>query len=57
MSKKLIKIGAAAKIMGTTPGVLRQWDKTGELKPHRRTNGGTRYYRVSDLIAAGGVVE
>ena len=44
-----MKIGAAAQILGTTPGQLRKWEKTGELLPTRRTKGGTRYYAVSDL--------
>ena len=49
MSNRLVKIGAAAEILGTTPGQLRKWEKTGELLPTRRTRGGTRYYAVSDL--------
>ena len=49
MSNRLVKIGAAAQILGTTPGQLRKWEKTGELLPTRRTRGGTRYYAVSDL--------
>ncbi|GBC61150.1 IS607 family transposase [Desulfonema ishimotonii] len=51
MKKRLVKIGIAAKMLGTTPGTLRKWESTGELLPFRKTAGGTRYYAVSDLLA------
>lgn len=51
MESKLVKIGTAAKMLGTTPGTLRKWESTGELLPFRKTAGGTRYYSVSDLLA------
>jgi len=51
MIKKLVKIGTAAEMLGTTPGTLRKWEKTGELLPHRKTAGGTRYYEVSELLS------
>ena len=57
MINKLVRIGEAAKIMGVTPKAMREWDKSGELKPARITKGGTRYYRVSELVLAGGAVE
>jgi len=50
MENKLVKIGIAAKMLGTTPGTLRKWEETGELLPFRKTAGGTRYYAVSDLL-------
>ena len=51
MEKRLVKIGEAAEILGTTPGTLRKWEKTGELVPFRKTAGGTRYYATSDLLS------
>ena len=45
----MVKIGEAAAILGTTPATLRQWDRTGELRPTRKTRGGTRYYAIADL--------
>lgn len=51
MEKKLVKIGKAAEMLGTTPGTLRKWEKNGELMPYRKTAGGTRYYAVSDLLS------
>jgi len=51
MENKLVKIGVAAKMLGTTPGTLRKWENTGELLPFRKTAGGTRYYSVSDLLS------
>ncbi len=50
MSGRLVKIGAAAELLGTTPGTLRKWESTGELMPSRKTKGGTRYYNVADLM-------
>jgi putative resolvase len=51
MERRLVKIGEAAAMLGTTPRTLRQWESTGELIPSRKTKGGTRYYAVNDLLA------
>ncbi len=40
-----VKIGEAARLLGTKPDTLRKWESTGELLPHRKTKGGTRYSR------------
>ena len=50
LEARLAKIGEAARILGTTPGQLRKWEATGELRPARKTTGGTRYYAIADLI-------
>lgn len=50
MEPKLVKIGEASRMLGTTPGTLRRWERTGELLPTRRTRAGTRHYSVSDLL-------
>ena len=50
MNTKLVKIGEAAKILGTTPDTLRKWDKSGELIPDRKTKSGTRYYNINTLL-------
>lgn len=50
MKKRLVKIGQAANILGTTPGTLRKWESTGELLPARKTAGGTRYYDYAELV-------
>ena len=50
MEQRLVKIGAAADLIGTTPGQLRKWESTGELLPARKTLGGTRYYAMADLL-------
>ena len=52
MDNRLVKIGKAAEMLGTTPEVLRKWEKTGELLPARKTRGGTRYYAVTDLLGS-----
>ena len=49
MDKRLVKIGEAARLLGTDPVTLRKWESTGELLP-RKTKGGTRYYDVSELM-------
>ena len=46
----MVKIGEAARILGTTPAQLRHWEASGELLPARKTRGGTRYYATSDLL-------
>lgn len=53
MSKKLVKIGEAAQLLGTSPDTLRKWEQTGELLPKRKTQGGTRYYDVAELLNLG----
>ena len=49
MARNLVKIGEASRLLGTSPAQLRKWDQSGELRPARRTRGGTRYYALSDL--------
>lgn len=50
MKNRLVKIGEAAEIIGSTPATLRKWEKTGELLPARKTKSGTRYYATADLL-------
>jgi len=54
MAKRLVKIGEAAKLLGTTPTTLRNWEKSGEIVPARKTKAGTRYYDVSSLLGLDG---
>lgn len=42
MERKLVKIGEAASLIGSTPATLRKWEETGELLPAHKTKGGTR---------------
>lgn len=53
MEPRLVKIGEAAQLLGTSPATLRLWESTGELLPARKTKGGTRYYSVADLLGIG----
>jgi putative resolvase len=53
MDKKLVKIGEAAKLLGTSPDTLRKWEATGELLPKRKSQSGTRYYDVAELSNLG----
>lgn len=47
---RVVRIGEAARLVGSKPDTLRNWEKTGELLPVRKTAKGTRYYRVGDLF-------
>ena len=51
MEKRLVKIGEAARLLGTDHSTLRKWESTGELLPARKTRGGTRYYDVTELMS------
>jgi putative resolvase len=53
MEKRLVKIGEAARLMGTSVDNLRKWEKSGELLPARKTKGGTRYYDAAALLGLG----
>lgn len=47
---RFIKIGEAAKVLGVSLQTLRRWEEVGYLIPHRKSNGGTRYYDLDRLI-------
>jgi len=49
---RLIKVGEAAKILGVTVQTLRRWERTGQLLPDKKTDGGTRYYDIDRLLGA-----
>ena len=42
-------INKFSKIVGVTPQTLRNWDKTGKLKPHHTSENGYRYYSEEQL--------
>ncbi len=42
-------IGDAAKLIGVTVQTLRNWDKTGRLKPHHVAESGFRYYSQDQI--------
>ena len=48
--KRLVKIGEAARMLGTKPVTLRKWERTGEWLPARTSRAGTRDHAVSDLL-------
>ncbi len=45
----LMRVGAAAKLLGVSSETLRNWDKSGRLVPTRHPVTGYRYYRRQDL--------
>lgn len=53
MDKRLIKIGEAAALLGVAVDTLRKWERTGELLPARKTQGGTRFYDAATLLGLG----
>lgn len=46
---KYYSIHSFSKILGVTPQTLRNWDKSGKLKPHHTTKSGYRYYFSEQL--------
>lgn len=46
---KYYSIRSFAKILGVTPQTLRNWDKSGKLKPHHTMQNGYRYYSNEQL--------
>lgn len=44
-------VGEAADFLGVSPWTLRNWDKTGKLRPRRHPKNGYRIYRHQDLDA------
>ncbi len=49
MEKRFVKIGEAAKMLGVSIETMGRWETSGELVPHRKTKGGTRYYDINKL--------
>ena len=47
---RFIKAGEAARILGVTVQTLRRWEKSGQLLPDKKTEGGTRYYDIDRLL-------
>ena len=48
---KYLKITEAAKILGVSQSTLRRWAEDGTLTPSYISNGGTRFYSLSDIEA------
>jgi len=46
---KYYTIHETKQILGVSAQTLRNWDKSGKLKPHHRSSNGYRYYSESDL--------
>ena len=49
ISSRYFTINKFAKIVGVTPQTLRNWDKSGKLKPHHTAENGYRYYSEEQL--------
>ena len=48
-TEKLLKIGDFARLAGTNLRTLRYYEELGLMQPARRSEGGFRYYRRTDL--------
>ena len=46
---RILTMGEFAKAIGKSPGTLRNWEKSGKLIPHHKTEAGTRYYSDSQV--------
>ncbi len=49
---RYIKIGEAAKLLGVTVQTIRRWERTNQLLPDKKTEGGTRYYDIDRLLGS-----
>lgn len=47
---RLMKIGEAAKLLGISIQTLRRWEKSGQIIPAKRSEGGTRFYDANELL-------
>jgi len=47
--KNYLTIGETAEILGVSRSTLRNWDKTGKLKPYRHPFNGYRLYNRNEL--------
>lgn len=46
-----LTVSEAAQLLDVTPATLRNWDKTGKLKPRRHPINGYRLYDSTDVEA------
>ena len=53
MENRFVKIGAASELLGVSIETLRKWERTGELLPDRKSQGGTRFYDSARLLGLG----
>jgi excisionase family DNA binding protein len=44
-----LTVKQAAAILGVCASTLRNWDRSGKLKPHRHPMNGYRLYRAAEL--------
>jgi len=51
---KIISIGQAAELLGVHVQTLRNWEKSGKLKPDSISPGGTRRYNLDRILAISG---
>lgn len=51
---KIISIGQAAKLLGVHVQTMRNWEKSGKLKPDSISPGGTRRYNLDRIVAISG---
>ena len=51
MNDKYYTIHTFSKMLGVTPQTLRNWDKSGKLKPHHTVGNGYRYYSKEQFLS------
>ena len=51
---KIISIGRAAKLLGVHVQTMRNWEKSGKLKPDSISPGGTSRYNLDRIVAISG---
>jgi len=48
---EFLTVKGAAEYLGVSPSTLRNWDRSGKLKPHRHPMNRYRLYRLAELEA------
>ena len=51
---KIVSIGQAAKLLGVHVQTMRNWEKSGKLKPDSISPSGTRRYNLDRIVAISG---
>lgn len=49
VTEKYMTVEEFAKRIGVHPQTVRQWDKTGVLRPHHKTPSGRRLYSMKQV--------
>ena len=49
----LVRTGMAAKMQGVANSTMRRWEREEKMLPYKRTRGGHRRYKLSQMLGEG----